>query len=566
MTKRKPARTAAFSLAGASLTFGLIALLAACKSETPAPAGPEAAPAGATARGAGSYEGLLSLWREFREFQKPRVTDGVPDYTAAAMAAQKNGLTAFRDRLAAIDPSGWPVDRRVDFEIVQAEMNGLDFDHRVLRPWSRIPGFYAVIQPSEPDVPLREGPEIHGVLELWKIAFPPDESGRAVLREKLAAIPAVLAQAKANLVEDTADLWRLGIRQKRAESADLADLARRLAPTDPGLVPLCDTARAAVDGFRAWLEEGLASKTGPSGVGVAAFDWYQKNVHLVPYTWAEQLAIAERELERSLAYLALERKRNAGLPPLRPAADLAELRARQKAATARFFGFLRGRGIFTVADDMALDNSVGTFLPPERRDYFHQVIYLDPMPLICHSVHWLEKQRERRNAHPVRGTPLLYNIWDSRAEGFATAFEEMMLGAGLFDATPRARELVYNLLAFRAVRAIADLQLHANQWTAEEAVRFAVAATPEGWVLPDGDTIWGDLSIYLGQPGYGTSYVVGKVQVERLLADRARQSGKAFELGAFLDEYFAKGLVPQALIRWEMTGLGDEMARLKKNE
>jgi hypothetical protein len=530
----------------AALIAGLALGLAACRAEAPSPA---------AARAGGSYEDLLALWREFREFQKPRLVDDVPDYTAAAMGAQENGLPAFLDRLAAIDPSAWPVDRRVDFEIVRAEMNGLEFDHRVLRPWSRIPGFYAVIQTSEPDVPLREGPEIQGVLDLWKLAFPPDESGRAVLREKLSAVPAVLAQAKTNLIEDTADLWRLGVRQKKAESADLADLGRRLAPTDPDLVPLVEAARAAVDDFRAWLEEGLASKTGPSGIGVAAFDWYQKNVHLVPYTWAEQLAIAERELERSLAYLALEKKRNASLPPLRPAADLAELQARQKAATARFFDFLRGRAIFTVPDYMRLDDEAGSFMPPERRDYFYQIIYHDPLPLICHSVHWLEKQRELRNTHPVRGTPLLYNIWDSRAEGFATAFEEMMLGAGLFDENPRSRELVLNLLAFRAVRAIADLKLHAGQWTLEEAVRYAVATTPEGWVLAGGDTIWGDLSIYLGQPGYGTSYVVGKVQVEKLLADRARQLGEAFELRAFLDEFFSKGLVPQSLIHWEMTGI-----------
>ena len=554
MPRRSQSRTVATLVIAASLLAGLALGLAACGREAPAPA---AAPAG------GSYEGLLSLWKDFREFQKPRVAGGVPDYTAAAMAVQRSGLTAFQDRLAAIDPAAWPVDRRVDYEIVRAEMNGLEFDHRVLRPWSRIPGFYAVIQTSEPDVPLREGPEIHGVLDLWKLAFPPDESGRALLREKLSAIPAVLAQARMNLVEDTADLRRLGARQKRAESADLLDLARRLAATDPDLVPLCDAARAAVDDFGSWLEEGPAAKKGSSGVGLAAFDWYQKNVHLVPYTWAEQLALAERELERSLAYLALEKKRNAGLPPLRPAADLAELGARQKAATARFFAFLRGRAIFTVPEYMALDDGVGAYLPPEKRDYFYQVIYRDPMPLICHAVHWLEKQRERRSAHPVRGAALLYNIWDSRAEGFATAFEEMMLGAGLFDGAPRVRELVYNLLAFRAVRAIADLKLHAGEWTAEEAVRYAVATTPEGWVLADGDTIWGDLAIYLGQPGYGTSYVVGKVQVEKLLADRARQAGGSFELGAFLDEFFAKGLVPQSLIRWEMTGLDDEMVKLR---
>ena len=137
------------------------------------------------------------------------------------------------------------------------------------------------------------------------------------------------------------------------------------------------------------------------------------------------------------------------------------------------------------------------------------------------------------------------------------------MGAGLFDENPRARELVLNLLAFRAVRAIADLRLHSGEWTAEEAVRYAVRTTPDGWVLADGETIWGDLAIYLGQPGYGTSYVVGKVQVEKLLADYASLKGGTFELKAFLDEFFSKGLIPQSLIRWEMTGLDDEIIRLR---
>lgn len=112
------------------------------------------------------------------------------------------------------------------------------------------------------------------------------------------------------------------------------------------------------------------SMEGPSGIGVAEFAWYQKNVHLVPCTWAEQLRIGERELERSLAYLELERQRNAALPPLRAAADLAELARRQKAAVAYFFDFLRRSEIFTVPGYMRRDSEVGGFVPPERRDCF----------------------------------------------------------------------------------------------------------------------------------------------------------------------------------------------------
>jgi uncharacterized protein (DUF885 family) len=123
------------------------------------------------------------------------------------------------------------------------------------------------------------------------------------------------------------------------------------------------------------------------------------------------------------------------------------------------------------------------------------------------------------------------------------------------------------MLAFRSIRALCDLRLHSNEWTVEEAVKFAVDTTPYGWTKPDGATIWGDLAIYLNQPGYGTSYVVGKNQFEKLLADAARQAGGAFSVKAFLDDYFARGIVPASLIRWEMTGLDDEIkALLKAND
>jgi len=521
------------------------------------------APTTTTAPG-GAYNDLINLFREFRAFVQPRYIDGVPDYTPLAVAAQKTKLPEFRQRLAAIDPAGWPVSERVDYELVRAEMKGLDFELRILRPWARIPTFYAVLQTSEPDVPRREGPEIPSVLNLWTYRFPLDDRGKADIRAKLAAVPGVLAQAKANLAEGTKDLWLMGIRQKDEEAADLAGLAARLRKTDPDLVPLVDRARTAVDGFRGWLQRKLPQLTGTSGIGVAEFDWYQRNVHLVPYSWAEQVSLVQREYDRAMAFLKLEEHRNRLLPPLAPPATDDELARRARVEVAYFMDFLRTRDIFTVPDYMRLAEEPGHLVPAERRDFFTQVQYHDFLPLLCHSLHWLEKQREAHNTHPVRGVPLLYNIWDSRAEGAATAFEETMLQAGLFDGNPRARELVYILLAFRAVRAMCDLKLHSGEWTLEEAVRYAVAATPRGWCRHDSPTIWGDLALYLAQPGYGTSYVIGKIQFERLMADRTVQLGEKFTLKAFLDDLFARGLIPTSLLRWEMTGLDGEVRELLK--
>ena len=44
-----------------------------------------------------------------------------------------------------------------------------------------------------------------------------------------------------------------------------------------------------------------------------------------------------------------------------------------------------------------------------------------------------------------------------------------MMHAGLFEARPRSRELVYVMLGQRAARALGDLRMHANTWTLEQA-------------------------------------------------------------------------------------------------
>src|SRR3546814_4234825 len=69
------------------------------------------------------------------------------DYTPAGMTAKAAALPGWQARLAAIDPAGWPVEQADDYLLVKAEMNGMDFDQRVLRPWARDPSFYVTVWP-----------------------------------------------------------------------------------------------------------------------------------------------------------------------------------------------------------------------------------------------------------------------------------------------------------------------------------------------------------------------------------------------------------------------------------
>ncbi|MGE3372772.1 MAG: DUF885 family protein [Vicinamibacteria bacterium] len=504
------------------------------------------------------YARLVALFGEWREFQQPRVREGVPDYRPAAMEEQRRGLGALRERLEAIDPSGWPVARRVDRALVQAEMNGLDFDQRVLRPWVRDPAFYSVVTGSESDTPLREGPVMAGTIELWRYTFPLAAAEQAAFAARLRAIPAILEHARANLVGDARDLWRLGIRAQKDQSAALAGLEATMQQHHPALVADARRARVAADAFVSWLERELPSRTAASGVGVESYDWVQRNVHLLPFGWRGELLLMERELERATAYLKLEEHRNRSLPPLEPAASDAEWQRRANAAIDSFLGFLREKRVMRVPAYAApaLRARIALFAPPERRDFFDEVDLRDPRVMRCHQVHWVDKARMLAEPHPspIRSRAPLYNIWDSRAEGFATAMEELMLGAGLFDDNPRARELVYVMVAQRAARAIAGLRVQSNEWSLEQAVRFASERTPRGWFRPDGDLVWGEQHLYLQQPGYGTSYLTGKLLVERLLAERARTQGPAYSLETFFDEFLAAGMIPVPLISWELTG------------
>lgn len=316
----------------------------------------------------GSYQDLVEFFKEWREFEKPNFTNGIPDYTAEAMAEQGRRIPEFENRLTAMDTTDWTLSQKVDYEIVRAEINGLNFNHRVLKPWAKNPRFYAVIQMHEQDVPSREDPEIDGVLNVFQHSFPLNEDSQAVFKKKLKAIPAVLDQAKQNLVEEAGDLWLCGIRQKKGESVDLAALAERLENRHPELADLALEAKSAVDNFRAWLEEKQKGMKSFSGIGKDEYSFYMKKVHLVPYSWEEQLKLIQRELERSLAALKMEEHRNRDLPQLQPARSLKERKKEYKNSVAKFMNFLRNEEIFTVPDYMHLDDEVGSFTPPEQLD------------------------------------------------------------------------------------------------------------------------------------------------------------------------------------------------------
>ena len=518
----------------------------------------------------GTHPDLVELFDDWRAFERPEFTDGVPDYSAAAMDRQRGELPQWQARLRALAPGDWPVAEQVDWHIVRAEMNGLDFDHRVRRPWARDPGFYAMIFADESDVPAHEGPVIHGWIDLWTYEYPLSEADAAELAARIGAIPAVLDHARGNLADSNArDLWLGGVRAFRRQIRELDDFAARVGGTSAAIDEAVADARAASEAFIAWLEAEAPSRTGPSGVGRENYTWYMRYVHLVPYSWEEQVMIMRRELARAHASMRLEENRNRDLPELARIASSEEYDRRLNESVDRYMRFLDDEEVQTTEAwmDPALRAVNGNFTPAEPgeiRNFFSEVNYRDPDAFRPHMHHWIELARMREDPHPspIRATPSLYNIFDARSEGLATGVEEMFMHLGLLEDSPRSRELTWIMLAQRAARALSGLYLHGNVFDMEEAVAHAMRWTPRGW-LPDGDLVRGEQSLYLRQPGYGTSYVTGKVQMEELLAEFAIEEGGDYSLRRFFDDFQEAGVIPIVLTRWEMTGLRDTILEVR---
>jgi len=519
------------------------------------------------------YEQLKKLFAEWRAFERPPIFNGAPDYRAETFDSRYLEFKKLQQRLNDFDRSGWTIPQKVDWHVVRAEMNGFDFNHRVLKPWVRDPAFYQSIWMARSDVPAHEGPTHHAVVEFWTYQIPLTQSEESRLIRELSVIPPLMRQARQNLTGNARELWIAGIRNIKAQQTNLDAIRRTVGKrANPKLLNVIDECKTATAELEKWLRSEASEKTGPSGIGKENYTWYQQNVHLVPLTWEQEVQLLKRELDRAWSSLKLEEHRNRKLPPLSAASSPIEYERKADRAADRLMTFLEEQEIVTVKSYMkpALREHLGRFVPEDQRNFFWIGAHYDPLPLFTHFYHWFELARMDREPHPspIRG-PLLYNIFDSRNEGTATGVEEMFMHAGLYDDSPRSREIVWILIAQRAARGLGSLYAHANQMTMADAGKIHVKWTPRGWMKTEKELLIFEQHLYLRQPGYGTSYISGKYLLERTLADYSKQledRGKEFKLKAFFDRLNEIDCIPISLVRWEMTGLDDEIRKLFPNK
>ena len=272
---------------------------------------------------------LVSLAKEFREWTRAG-SEEVPDFVQRA-AEQRRGLGEFRRRLKALAPSDWSVHAKVDYLLLQLEMNALEFDLELVRQVSRNPDFYTM------EAVNRVTRHIGGRYQMGPGVTVPYDAERAVgIIGALEATPAIIEQASKALTEGVPEM-DMAVEKLADVRQNYAELARIVGPHLPEphrsqVGSAAEKAGQALEEYRQWIRSNRDKMSAPYAIGRPAFEWYVQNVYVLPYDSEQLLMQAEMERLRNWAFLQFERQKNRQLPryggidtpPARPARTNAE--------------------------------------------------------------------------------------------------------------------------------------------------------------------------------------------------------------------------------------------------
>jgi len=116
--------------------------------------------------------------------------------------------------------------------------------------------------------------------------------------------------------------------------------------------------------------------------------------------------------------------------------------------------------------------------------------------------------------------------------------DEMGLYSGAID-----RMGMFSADSMRACRLVVDTGLHALGWSRQQAVDYMLANSPltEGVCRPEVDR-------YLVYPGQATSYMVGRLEIQRMRAEAQQRQGESFDVRRFHSAVLDNGSLPLGVL------------------
>jgi hypothetical protein len=506
----------------------------------------------------------------------------VPDWSAQAVEGYRAQVARFEQRLNGIDASKWPVARQVDYRLLGSAIARARWELDYLAAWKKNPNFYL-------DQTL-------GAYYYLLLVPPPFSEARgANIVATLNEFPKILTGARGNLTEPVRPFAELALDQ-------LSDVRPRLLASVKALKLFLDassqkqidaatgSAIRALDDYRQWLAGKLDSMSPQSAIGARGYQYFLKNVALLPYSPQQLLEAGRQEWARSVSFQTYEEHHHLGEAELPVPASIDEEIARERRDEEAVRKYLVDKRILSVpswvqhytwrpmpdymkpldgvweSDDFTSESRlkedcVRYINPPSPRlGYFALADAKDPRTGIVHEGvpgHYF--QLSLSWAHPDL---IRRHYYDSGAnEGIGFYAEEMMLEAGLFDNSPRSREIIDNMVRLRALRVEVDVKLALGEFTIAQGAEYLEKTVPM-----DSTTAHNEAKFFASSPGQAISYQIGKTQIMRFLAEARRQQGGKFDLQAFHDFLWLNGNVPIVLQRWEYLGLKDDVETVENTK
>ncbi|MDV6013453.1 DUF885 domain-containing protein [Haloechinothrix sp. LS1_15] len=143
-------------------------------------------------------------------------------------------------------------------------------------------------------------------------------------------------------------------------------------------------------------------------------------------------------------------------------------------------------------------------------------------------------------AHGLDKLPLLRRIAevDAYAEGWALYAERLADEMGLYSGEP-ARLGMLAQESLRAARLVVDTGLHAYGWSRRRAMDYLLEHTP----LPPSEIV-AEVDRYAAVPAQALSYMVGRLEIQRLRSEAESRLGRRFDIRRFHAAVLDCGPVP----------------------
>jgi len=492
----------------------------------------------------------------------------IRDWSQASIDRQHKDLEQFEARWKKIDPNGWPTPQQVDYKLIGSALSRVRWELDKNPRWKRDPNFYVE-------------QTLTALAEALTIPAPYDEARSREILTRIENIPSIVQQGSQNLENPPAPFASVaiqnldGIRERLRKMS--SSLVTSTTLTADKLNSACERAADALEKFQQQLKGNLPKLPQQTALGRDAYVWFLRNVALMPFTPEELLAMGRQEWNRAVAFETFEKNRNKDVPPHKIASDINSWIKDAAEKELQIRKFLEERGILTVPDwiqhytlrptpeylralgftenddftsPSRLKENCIRYVPEpsEKLGYFWRATAMDPRPITVHEGipgHYFQLCLSWKHENPIRR-----HYYDSGAnEGIGFYAEEMMLQAGLFDDSPHTREIIYNFMRLRALRVEVDVKLALGEFTLEQAAKYLHDKVPM-----DEQTARQEAIAFATGPGQAITYQIGKLQINKFLADARMQQDEIFNLRAFHDFVWKNGNVPIALQEWEFLG------------